>query len=116
MNFIVSCACGARVGVGPGQAGTDVRCGCGRTIRVPPLSQLRQADGLPPYGSAMDAIRELDRTDTFPEAMGGDACLVCGTTSGDILDVTVECPCLLTIAPPSTIEIAFCLFRLDISG
>jgi hypothetical protein len=46
--FQVECGCGKAIPVQGGQAGSTIICKCGRPIRVPPLSQLRQAAPAPP--------------------------------------------------------------------
>jgi hypothetical protein len=45
MAFEVACECGKKLPVTEGMAGSSVSCPCGRSVRVPSLSQLRdQAD------------------------------------------------------------------------
>jgi hypothetical protein len=42
-DFQVSCACGGQITVTEAQAGATVLCRCGRSLRVPSLSELRSA-------------------------------------------------------------------------
>jgi hypothetical protein len=42
MSFEVPCACGRHLAVTAGDAGTTVRCDCGRTHEVPDLRTLRE--------------------------------------------------------------------------
>ena len=44
MSFEVPCECGRRLAVTAGDAGTEVRCGCGRAVVVPDLRTLRTLD------------------------------------------------------------------------
>jgi hypothetical protein len=41
MQFEIPCECGRRLTVTAGDAGATLRCGCGRTVQVPGLHQLR---------------------------------------------------------------------------
>jgi hypothetical protein len=42
MDFEIACSCGKRLTVTDGMAGTNTLCGCGRTVAVPALSDLRR--------------------------------------------------------------------------
>jgi hypothetical protein len=55
MHVRFQCECGKEVSVTEAAAGASLPCDCGRTIKVPALSKLRQlaaADGLPGFPSA----------------------------------------------------------------
>ncbi|HPM79921.1 MAG TPA: tetratricopeptide repeat protein [Candidatus Anammoximicrobium sp.] len=43
MAFSIRCVCGQTFDVPAGRAGTQLPCSCGRTLTVPPLSELRKA-------------------------------------------------------------------------
>jgi len=43
MTFSIRCVCGQTLDVSAGRAGTLLPCACGRTVVVPPLSELRKA-------------------------------------------------------------------------
>ncbi len=43
MSFSVRCSCGELIAVQAGQAGTETRCGCGRTCLVPSLRELQES-------------------------------------------------------------------------
>lgn len=43
MAFSIRCVCGQTFEVSAGRAGTQLVCACGRTLAVPPLSELRKA-------------------------------------------------------------------------
>jgi len=49
MEFLIHCECGKFFTVTEGLAGTSLSCGCGRSIRVPGLSELRAQQGMPAY-------------------------------------------------------------------
>ncbi len=53
-RYTLECACGAKTGVSPGQAGQELACQCGRTLSVPLLRELRQ---LPPFTEPTGAAR-----------------------------------------------------------
>lgn len=46
MPFEVLCACDRRLAVTAGDAGTTLRCGCGRMVPIPALHELRLSAGV----------------------------------------------------------------------
>src|SRR5262249_43305342 len=48
-RFHADCECGRRHPVAEGAAGGTIQCGCGRTLPVPSLRELRVEAGLTPY-------------------------------------------------------------------
>ena len=41
-EYLVECVCGEKIAVRVGQAGQQVRCGCGREVNIPLLRELRK--------------------------------------------------------------------------
>lgn len=58
MSFQIRCECGRTLDVGAADCGQNVACACGKSVKVPRLSELRQSAGLDPYASGIvDKIR-----------------------------------------------------------
>jgi len=69
MAFSIRCVCGQAFDVPAGRAGTQLVCPCGRTLAVPPLSELRKAAEA---GQACCA-EEYREAPAGGDAAGGDA-------------------------------------------
>lgn len=59
MSLFVSCECGQQTSVSPAKCGGEVRCLCGASISVPPLSDLRKAMAANPP-QVIEEPREVD--------------------------------------------------------
>lgn len=89
MRYRVNCACGATQPVSASQAGSTLRCECGRPLEVPLLSILRRAAGEPPIPlSTIERIASMIRDG---EAPGGDVCPYSGRPANDCVLVRVQC-------------------------
>ncbi len=74
MEFNFNCACGATLTVPEAQAGTQVRCPCGRAVPVPSLLELRKLADLP-LASPELVVERLLAAGMLPEET---ACVLCG--------------------------------------
>ena len=61
MEYTVPCNCGSSVVVRAGDAGATRTCACGKQLRVPPLSVLRESpcDGVPAPGKSTNGLADL---------------------------------------------------------
>lgn len=87
MGHEVRCECGKRRGVTAADAGASLPCGCGRTVEVPPLHQLRTAAGEEVLSPAV-RIQTLLLEKKLP---GTRECAVCFRETDDLVHVSVEC-------------------------
>lgn len=85
--YPVICDCGRTHQVLGTSAGSDLPCGCGRTVGVPSLQRLRVAAGEPPAAAEV-MIEALLRAGRLPEE---SHCLRCETATTDTAHVTVAC-------------------------
>jgi hypothetical protein len=70
-------------------AGSATACACGRTVRVPSLSELKAGAGLPRYEvNPAHRIRQMDEDGALPAPVG---CPQCDGDSALTLSATVEC-------------------------
>jgi hypothetical protein len=90
MDFHLDCECGNRVAVTEGSAGATVDCACGRTIKVPSLSQLRKLHGLAPV-YLLNPVREIESLREAGELPPGNECVGCGVPASDIVSLFAEC-------------------------
>ncbi len=89
MTYPIHCECGAMLEVTSAQAGGDLPCHCGRRVRIPALSELRQMAGLAPHEtSAVDTINRMIRQGDLP---WGDVCAVSGMPTADCVTLHVQC-------------------------
>lgn len=89
MGYSFSCECGNEIEVKPAQAGTELACGCGRTLTVPRLSQLRQFAGEEAYETGViDTIHRLIRSGELPSA---ENCVISGIRTAHTCELYVQC-------------------------
>src|SRR5262245_55013132 len=89
MTFSISCDCSNRLEVTASQAGAEISCSCGRTMRVPALSQLRQLAGQGAYeAGTIDTIHRMIRDGELPY---GHTCAISGHPTSDTYDLNVQC-------------------------
>src|SRR5262249_30321131 len=70
-------------------AGRQIECRCGRTVRVPRLSDLRRAKGMDGgETNARDTIARMIREGTLP---WGSCCAVTAMPTNDVMMFDVEC-------------------------
>jgi hypothetical protein len=73
----LTCVCGRTVLARAKDAGGSIACGCGKSVAVPTLSQLRRLAGVDAYvTNPAEAIRKAQRQGINP---AGDKCLICGS-------------------------------------
>ena len=100
MTYSVPCECGKTLAVIATDAGTDMRCECGRLVSVPILSQLRATIRPRAYeAGTIDKINRMIRDGQLPP---GDRCMICGVTTSDALDVHVQCESAWVKGPGNT--------------
>jgi hypothetical protein len=89
MEFRIDCPCGMPLEVTEASAGGTVGCVCGRTVPVPPLTELRVRAGLPPYQVSPEVLIEhlLGSGELPPD----NDCLECGRPTDGLAFVRVEC-------------------------
>jgi hypothetical protein len=69
------CSCGRSVVARAPDAGGTIKCNCGKSVPVPPLSKLRTLSGSEAYiTNPVEAIRKAQREGNDP---AGDKCVVC---------------------------------------
>ncbi len=88
MGYSVRCECGKTLPVVTGQAGTLIRCGCSRSVEVPPLRELRISAGQAPSPSPELSIPAMLQSGTIP---GGPDCACCGGGSAQIIELSADC-------------------------
>ena len=89
MHYFVPCECGKNVAVAATQAGCMLRCECGRSLTVPPLSGLRALAGQEAYRpSTIALIARMIRNGELP---WGDTCALSGRPTKDAFVLQIEC-------------------------
>ena len=89
MSYSVRCQCNELHTVAASQAGAQLCCGCGRTLSVPPLSELRQQAREIAYAAATcDSIRFQSDSGELPPV---GRCAACGLATQETFDFYVEC-------------------------
>lgn len=111
MDFHVRCECGHDVAVSASTAGTTCSCSCGRTVRVPSLSELKRQAGLPAYSPpAVLVIEHMLAEGKLPCTA---TCAGCDDTTGEVIDAIAECEKVRTSEPNDDLTffaIAFVFF------
>ena len=89
MEFHLRCQCSQVLTVTEGSAGAEVACGCGRTVSVPPLRELRSQVGMPAYEPVPELLIEtmLAQGQLPPERR----CVECGKDTAEVVCVTTTC-------------------------
>lgn len=87
MKYEVRCECGAPHAVGPADAGSSLRCGCGRAVDVPALHELRLAAGQPAASPEL-LLGALLADRALPDT---DECQACGEPTDGSLVAVVDC-------------------------
>ena len=89
MSYAVTCGCGTRHPVSATQAGSTLSCACGRSIEVPPLSDLRSAAGESAIPlNTIEEIRVLVRRGELPN---GSICPYSDRPANATLVLLVKC-------------------------
>jgi hypothetical protein len=88
MDFHLDCECGASLRVTESAAGASLPCACGRTLQVPPLSEMRRQAGKPAYQArARLVIERMVADGELPPR----TCVACGSTPAGVVDIVTEC-------------------------
>src|SRR5688572_17997315 len=88
-DFSIDCECGAQLPVSASQAGTTLECRCGRTVKVPLLSELRKLQGKGAYESGpIETILRLTKEGRLPSS---DVCVISGRPTNDICRFHILC-------------------------
>jgi hypothetical protein len=87
MSYEVRCECGKTRAVGAADAGTSVRCPCGRSVDVPPLHVLRASVGEP----SISPIIQIQALLTRGELPGARDCACCHRVTDHLIRVSVVC-------------------------
>ena len=89
MDFSISCPCGKTTSVTAVQAGSEVRCLCGKLNAVPSLSELRHGAGQARYNLE---TRGPDQAGSGRASLAfGRRCAKCGLQTSGTLCFVVEC-------------------------
>jgi len=89
MSYSVTCGCGEGHAVSATQAGSTLKCDCGRSIDVPRLSVLREFAGESPVPlNTIERIRAMIQSGDLPS---GDICPYSGRPANSTLYVHVQC-------------------------
>ena len=87
--YSIACPCGNELEVTAAQAGAQIVCACGRPVRVPRLSQLRQMAGRAAYEAGIiDTVHRMIRERELP---WGNTCAISGLPTTDTYELYVEC-------------------------
>jgi hypothetical protein len=89
MAFHVECACGQRIEVSAGMAGSEVRCGCGELNRVPGLSELRRCVGQEAY--VTNTVEQVNKMLARGELPPGSNCMICHSPTRAALTCELVC-------------------------
>ena len=87
MKYEVRCECGKAHPVTAADAGSSLRCGCGRAVEVPPLHQLRASAGQAALSPVVE-VRSLLLRGQLPATRD---CACCHRETDGLLRVSVEC-------------------------
>ncbi|HEX5104786.1 MAG TPA: hypothetical protein VFV87_13285 [Pirellulaceae bacterium] len=87
--YSVDCECGKTLPVSKSDAGSEIRCRCGKSVSVPRLSLLRRAKGEDALEAGIrDRIARMIREGKLPV---GDCCAVSGFPTNDVMLFDVIC-------------------------
>lgn len=105
MKYETPCECGKALAVSAADAGSTLRCACGRNVDVPPLHMLRTkgGDAAIPH---INQVRAMLRSGALP---GTRACAVCGTETDSRCRVKVVCERVVSDPGPAQAQAAGCL-------
>jgi hypothetical protein len=87
MSYEVRCECGKAHAVSAADAGSSLRCDCGRTVEVPPLHELKLAAGQ----SAVSPELLLQSLLVNRELPDTDECGSCGKHTDGSLNAIIDC-------------------------
>jgi hypothetical protein len=87
VSYEVRCECGKPHAVTAADAGSSLRCGCDRTVEVPPLHQLRVSAGQ----TALSADMQLQAMLQRGELPGTDECVRCHRPTSGAVRVVIDC-------------------------
>ena len=104
MAYQVTCECGKPHPVGAGDAGSSLKCGCGRTVEVPALHELRSGAG--ESLSPLDHLRGLLLTGQLP---GTRECARCRRQTNGRMHVAIVCERVPGDGGTSQAEVLGCL-------
>lgn len=105
MKYEVRCECGKPFAVTGADAGTSLRCACGRSVEVPPLHKLRTSDGEPSL-TLLVRIRSEVRTGRLP---GTTHCACCPESNVGFIRIVAACEQEAGTGHPSGAESFGCL-------
>jgi hypothetical protein len=119
MEYFIACECGKRNRVAACQAGEQIHCKCGQSIRVPALSELRKQAGAQPFERSGDSIVAA-RYGKGRLVVGNGACLSCASATNSTLACVIECespgsrdrPFLIEIIERAVVQLAIGWFQL----
>lgn len=88
MQIRVPCECGEALSVTEGSAGQKLPCRYGRVVAIPRYRELLAMAGQGPDLAPDFVIERLLLAGKLPEE---DCCLACGTPTGEVAQVVVQC-------------------------
>ena len=89
INLNLKCECGESTVVSEASAGARLRCDCGRTIKVPPLHELRKRAGLTAIPETIpETIRRKVNSGEIPSSR---ACANCQMQTAQTISVSAIC-------------------------
>jgi hypothetical protein len=97
MDYEVRCECRKTLGVSAADAGSSVRCACGRNVDVPPLHMLRTAAGEQGVSPAVQLQGMLLKN----ELPGTQRCACCHRDTDHLIRVSVVCEEVIVKEPSS---------------
>jgi hypothetical protein len=89
MDFRIQCPCGLMITVSEAAAGSETRCACGNTVRIPEWTELRVRAGLPPYNISPELL--IENMLVKRELPFDDQCIKCEETTDNIVHVLTKC-------------------------
>lgn len=84
-TYMIACACGREVSVGPAAAGRRVPCACGGTVQVPRLSELRATAG--DVRSRLPAVTSINYLLMAGELPASTTCALSGVPTADAVEI-----------------------------
>jgi len=89
VTYLLPCSCGQTLTVSSSQAGTNVRCCCGKDVAVPSLSVLRSQAGEEHLEDSPETIIRFVYG-SGKNVVGGDSCIRCGAPATKKLTCFLE--------------------------
>ncbi len=89
-GYSYSCPCGVTTPISTSQAGSQLNCDCGKSVKVPSLSVLRTLSGKDSYeAGVVDEIKRMIRSGCLPSV---EKCLLSKQATEDVVTANILIP------------------------